>query len=466
MSTIQPIGSNPNAAPYPAAANAADVGIPYPPIATTSATINVTALGGNSTYGSSPSNPSLSATGLQNGESVNVLTGLSNSFGITNMSNAGSYTLGVTGSLLNANYVVAGASNGTWTVNPALVTVAALSGSSTIGSSPKNPGLSATGLQNGQGVGVLTGLVNSFDITDTSGVGSYTLSVTGSLTNPNYVVASTTTGSWSVTPLRGSLIDGSSPSIPGVWVMAPPGDGDTGVLAGLGNASGSVNTGTTGNGGNSGNDKPAAGRSQAKPREPIIGPNTGIPPAEPPSASVDAPVAVPFTGQAPFMTAAANPSAEAACAGGEAGGSVDATNGAVSYAMGLQARPCAATAPRNPAGLIDFALSKLNRSALFKALDRELSEVRNSKSETRAAMVVVLAGTSIALTVGFVGWLLRGGALLGALLSSMPVWRGFDPLMVVLQPRRPDAKSRRLPTVDLMFDDARKFDHHVRGRTR
>jgi hypothetical protein len=97
-------------------------------------------------------------------------------------------------------------------------------------------------------------------------------------------------------------------------------------------------------------------------------------------------------------------------------------------------------------------------------LDRELSEVRNSRSETRAAMVKLLAGTSIALTAGFVGWFLRGGALLSALLSSMPVWRGFDPLMVVLQPRRRDTEFRRPSRVDLMFDNARKLGHHVRDR--
>jgi hypothetical protein len=429
------------------------------------ALVNVTALGGSSTYGSSPSNPGLSVTGLQNGQGVNALTGLSSSFGITNMSNAGIYTLGVTGSLSNANYVVAGTNNGTWTVNPALVTVTALGGSSTLGSSPTNPGLSATGLQNGQSVNVLTGLGNSFGITNKSAVGNYTMGVTGSLTNPNYVVASTATGSWAVTPLRGSLTDGTSPSIPGSSVKPPPGGGNPGVLEGLGNSSDSTNTG---NRNSIGNDKPAAAGPPIMPRAPAVSPNTTIPQADPPPASVIAPAAIRFADQAPYMAATASPSAKAACPGNNAKGPGDAANDAVSYATGIsaerQARPCAATVPQNPAGLIDFALSKLNRSALLKALDRELSEVRNSRSETRAAMVKLLAGTSIALTAGFVGWFLRGGALLSALLSSMPVWRGFDPLMVVLQPRRRDTEFRRPSRVDLMFDNARKLGHHVRDR--
>ena len=40
------------------------------------AEITVTALGGTSTYGSSPSNPGLSASGLQNGQDASVLAGL------------------------------------------------------------------------------------------------------------------------------------------------------------------------------------------------------------------------------------------------------------------------------------------------------------------------------------------------------------------------------------------------------
>jgi len=61
-----------------------------------------TALSGSSTYGLSPANPGLSATGLQNGETVSVLTGLSNSFGITGTSGVASspYALTVAGALV------------------------------------------------------------------------------------------------------------------------------------------------------------------------------------------------------------------------------------------------------------------------------------------------------------------------------------------------------------------------------
>uniref|UniRef100_UPI0013D5C294 hypothetical protein n=1 Tax=Enterobacter asburiae TaxID=61645 RepID=UPI0013D5C294 len=58
---------------------------------------------------------------LQNGD---VLTGLSNAFGITGATNVGVYTLGVVGTFSNPNYVVS-RGTGMWTVDRAPITVSA-----------------------------------------------------------------------------------------------------------------------------------------------------------------------------------------------------------------------------------------------------------------------------------------------------------------------------------------------------
>jgi filamentous hemagglutinin family protein len=173
-------------------------------LAITPAPIVVAANGGTSIYGQSPTDPGVSASGLQFGEGAGVLTGLSNSFGILPTSGvAGSpYTLSVLGTLTNANYSITSRVTGTWIVTPASIVVTALGGNSIYGSSPTNPGIAATNLQNGEGVGVLTGLSNSFGILPTTGVagGPYTLSVLGTLANPNYSISSRNTGSWIVNP--------------------------------------------------------------------------------------------------------------------------------------------------------------------------------------------------------------------------------------------------------------------------
>jgi len=112
------------------------------------AQITVTANGGTSTYGQSPGNPGLSATGLQNGETASVLTGLSNSFGITNLTNVGSYTLSVAGKLANSNYTITQRNTGTWVVDPATLTYVA------------DPSIQTFGVAFPTFTGTVTGFVN------------------------------------------------------------------------------------------------------------------------------------------------------------------------------------------------------------------------------------------------------------------------------------------------------------------
>jgi hypothetical protein len=71
------------------------------------------------------------------------------------------------------------------------------------------------------------------------------------------------------------------------------------------------------------------------------------------------------------------------------------------------------------------------RDAEFK---QELDKLRETVQadaaiETRVAASVFVASTG--LSVGYVLWLLRGGALLASLLSSLPAWRLVDPLPVL-----------------------------------
>ena len=142
-------------------------------------------------------------TGLVNGDQITGLTLASAGTGAA--ANAGAYDItasNATGTGL-ANYAISyviGTKD--LTVNPASITVSANSGTSVYGTTPVNPGLSATGLQNGETVAVLTGLSNSFGVTAASDVGSgpYVLTVAGALSNPNYTVTQRMTGTWVVTP--------------------------------------------------------------------------------------------------------------------------------------------------------------------------------------------------------------------------------------------------------------------------
>jgi hypothetical protein len=346
---------------------------------------------------------------------------------------------------------------GTWTVDPAPVTVTALGGASTFGVSPGNPGLAAAGLENGQGVDALTGLRNSFNINSSTSVGSYALNVSGSLANPNYVIAGTHPGTWSVTALRGPVTDGPPGMIPRGPLQVPPGGGGVSALSGLDTPSNGTHGTDPGLGDVS--VKPGAPATSSGTKSPIV--NT-VPVATPAPVGTSDLLAIPFLGKFPFMSAIASAIAMRPC---PAGSDESATNPALVFvpeaASGRRSWVCATAAAIGSTGIIDFALKKLNVDQVTKAIDEVFAELQNQKTDKVSVFKKAIVGTGAAITAGFVGWLLRGGALLSVLFSSMPVWRGFDPLIVVLRPKAERSKHSPSSKVDLIFDNARKVGYSI-----
>ncbi|MBN9241412.1 MAG: hypothetical protein J0I98_01315, partial [Mesorhizobium sp.] len=146
-----------------------------------------------------------SSTGLQNGESIGHVdltsTGQTNTAGAAGSPYAIKASGAAGGNFDITNYAVT-YMDGHLTVTPAPITVAANGGTSVYGSSPSDPGFLAAGLKNGEGLSALTGLSNSFGITNVTGAGAHTLVVAGTLTNPNYAVSRRTPATWTVTPAQ------------------------------------------------------------------------------------------------------------------------------------------------------------------------------------------------------------------------------------------------------------------------
>ncbi|MFC6744714.1 beta strand repeat-containing protein [Methylobacterium persicinum] len=143
----------------------------------------------------------VSYAGFVAGEDASVLGGtLAYGGAAQGAKNAGRYALAASG-LISGNYAIA-FHDGALTVAPAPVEITAVSGHSVYGDSPVNPGLTATGLQNGDGLDALTGLSNSFGVTARSGVAGspYRLTVAGVLSNGNYTVSARRDGTWTVSP--------------------------------------------------------------------------------------------------------------------------------------------------------------------------------------------------------------------------------------------------------------------------
>jgi hypothetical protein len=90
--------------------------------------------------------------------------------------------------------------------------------------------------------------------------------------------------------------------------------------------------------------------------------------------------------------------------------------------------------PLLPASAIPVGPGPASRSLESEALARELEALRDEVNElasTEFHAVAASAAASLGLSVGYVIWLLRGGALVTSMLSSLPAWRLVDPLPIL-----------------------------------
>ncbi|MDB5999319.1 MAG: dpp5 [Rhizobacter sp.] len=125
----------------------------------------------------------------------------------------------------------------------------------------------------------------------------------------------------------------------------------------------------------------------------------------------------------------------------EASSSVSSTARAAAPAMNDVALQFAlisesATAERINTGLLQVDIGTAVRErSLAQAMDkvRDDAEVRETASKQ---IVVSSAAVSAGLSIGYVVWLARGGALLGSMMSALPAWHLVDPLPVLSQVRR------------------------------
>ncbi len=82
------------------------------------------------------------------------------------------------------------------------------------------------------------------------------------------------------------------------------------------------------------------------------------------------------------------------------------------------------------ASSLDSLAAQLNRWA--DELERKMQE----REEQAHLIARIAAFSGVALSAGFVAWLLRSGSLLASFLVSLPAWRHFDPLPVLGLGRR------------------------------
>jgi len=183
--TSSPVGSYPITA---SAGTAANYVITYLPgtLSVGQAPLSITADNQSKVYGADLPTFTATYTGLLNGDTASVVSGLQFSTTATIGSNVGTYSITPFGGT-SANYLLSYAS-GTLTIDPAALTITADDASRPFGAA--NPVFTASydGFVNGDTSAVVSGLTIASDATPASGVGPYAITPSGAVA-PNYTIA-------------------------------------------------------------------------------------------------------------------------------------------------------------------------------------------------------------------------------------------------------------------------------------
>jgi VCBS repeat-containing protein len=99
---------------------------------------------------------------------------------------------------------------------------------------------------------------------------------------------------------------------------------------------------------------------------------------------------------------------------------------------------------------------------LWKNIDlmRDQMDADKKLLDRQDVEIEFVAGATISFTAGFVSWVLRGGALLSSLLSSVSIFKQFDPMAVVFKKSNKNDKNQvnddEQDEVEAMFDNENK----------
>ncbi len=88
-----------------------------------------------------------------------------------------------------------------------------------------------------------------------------------------------------------------------------------------------------------------------------------------------------------------------------------------------------------------FRKNKAIRTQLDQ-VRREMDEAFDETSKKQELIASAIKSTSISFAAGGAGYLLRGGSLLSSFLSTVPLWKSFDPVGILTAPTKREKKER------------------------
>jgi hypothetical protein len=77
-----------------------------------------------------------------------------------------------------------------------------------------------------------------------------------------------------------------------------------------------------------------------------------------------------------------------------------------------------------------------------------MDESFKQSSEEQKTVVYAVSGVSATFAAGVVSYLLRAGSLMSSFLATMPIWKGFDPVSILVTPKEKSKKEKKTEVID------------------
>ena len=106
---------------------------------------------------------------------------------------------------------------------------------------------------------------------------------------------------------------------------------------------------------------------------------------------------------------------------------------------------------------IDFEsndLDKVVANGEYDLIRQEIDEAFNAEVKSEAVKTKLVTMTIATFTVGIVSYLLQAGSLAASLISTLPLWRGFDPIAIFTGDKKKRKKQSELPDTDELNPDS------------
>jgi hypothetical protein len=85
-----------------------------------------------------------------------------------------------------------------------------------------------------------------------------------------------------------------------------------------------------------------------------------------------------------------------------------------------------------------------------------MDESFKQSSEEQKTVVYAVSGVSATFAAGVVSYLLRAGSLMSSFLATMPIWKGYDPVSILVAAKDKNKKDKTAKDISSPEEQAKK----------